>query len=177
MTMSSIKDKYILLLGILSNHVIHGYQLNQLLKSQTNAITIGKANAYKLLAKLEESDFVTHTEENVNNRPPRLVYSITNLGKEEFEHLIRERLSEFQPIEYPDGVALNFIELLEPQEALSLLKQKQERLAIRCKTLTGFSDEIRASHPGIDFLVLQAELENKFLNNLVEKLQHKTKEK
>ena len=174
--MSSVKDKQILLLGILSNHNIHGYELNQMLKSQTNAIIIGKANAYKLLAKLEESGFVTHTEERMNNRPPRLVYSITILGKEEFKRLLRERLGEFQPIEYPDGVSLNFIELIKPQEALPLLKQKQERLAIRCKALIGFSDEIRASHPGIDFLVLQANLENKFLNNLVEKIQQKIKD-
>ena len=175
-TMSSIKDKYILLLGILSNHTIHGYQLNQMLKSQTNAIIIGKANAYKLLAKLEESGFVTHVKEHLNNRPTRLVYSITILGKEEFKCLIRDRLSKFQPIEYPDGVSLNFIELLKPQEALPLLKKKQVHLAIRCKALAGFSDEILASHPGIDFLVLQANLENKFLKKLIQKIENKIKE-
>lgn len=174
--MSSVKDKHILLLGILSNHRTHGYELNQMLKSQANAIIIGKANAYKLLSKLEESGFVTCTEERINHRPSRLVYSITILGKEEFERLIRVRLAEFQPIEYPDGVSLNFIELLEPQEALLLLKQKLERLATHCKAMLGFSDEIRASHPGIDFLVLQAELENKFLNNLVGKFQQKIKD-
>ena len=83
---------------------------------------------------------------------------------------------EYQPIEYSDGVSLNLIGLIEPREALSLLKQRQERHAIRCEALTGFSDEIRASHPGIDFLVLQAELESEFLNNLVEKFQQKTEE-
>lgn len=175
-TMSSIKDKNLLLLGILCNQDAHGYQLNQILKLPTRAIHIGKANAYKLLAKLEGKGFVSHIEEREGNRPPRLVYSITALGKEEFERLLKERLAEFQPIEYPDGVSLNFIELLTPQEALSLLIQRLERLAIRCKALTGFSDEIYASHPGIDFLARQAELESEFLNKLVEKYQQKTKD-
>ena len=138
-----------------------------------NAISIGKANAYKLLAKLEEEGFVGHVEERQGNRPSRMVYSITEQGKSEFDRLLRERLAQFQPIEYPDGVSLNFIGLLEPKEALSLLEFRQERLADRCATLNGFSDDIRASHPGIDFLVRQAELESLFINSLIAKYQSK----
>jgi len=175
-TMSSIKDKHLHLLGILYSQDVHGYQLNQILKLPANAIRIGKANAYKLLSKLEESGFVKHQEQREGKRPPRLVYTITASGKEEFERLLKERLAEFEPIEYPDGVSLNFVGLMKPQEALSLLTQRQERLALRCKTLSGFSDEIRASHPGIDFMVLQAELESEFLINLVEKFQRKTED-
>ena len=160
--MSTVKVKRLHLLGILHSQDVHGYQLNQLLGHPTNAISIGKANAYKLLAGMEEEGFVSHVEERQGNRPPRLVYSITELGKEEFGRLLRESLPEFQPLEYANGVSLNFIGLLEPQEALALLTLRQERLAGRCATLNGVSDDILASHPGIDFLVLQAELENKF---------------
>lgn len=174
--MSSIKDKNLLLLGILHSHDMHGYQLNQLLKSPASVINVGKANAYQILAKLEEKGFVTHVEKREGKRPPKLVYTISDIGKEEFKRLLIERLAEFQPIEYPDGVSLNLIELLKPQEALSLLLKRQERLAIHCETLNSFSDEIRASHPGIDFLALQTELESNFLNNLVEKYQHKIKD-
>ena len=171
--MSSLKDKNLLLLGILCHHEVHGYQLNQMLQLPANAIRIGKANAYKLLARLEEKGWVQHIEKRDGNRPPRQVYSITPSGRKEFRRLLKERLSEFQPIEYPDGVSLNFIGLLEPQEALFLLKQRQECLALHCETLAGFSDEICASHPGIDFLVRQAELESEFLKHLVKKYQHK----
>lgn len=174
--MSSISDKKLHLLGILSHQAAHGYQLNQALKHPANAINIGKANAYKLLAKLEDDGFVSHIEERQSNRPSRMVYSITKEGKKEFRRLLKEGLSQFQPIEYPSGVSLNYIELLKPQEALSLLLQRQERLAIHCKTLSGFSDEIRASHPGIDFLVRQAALEQEFLTKLVKEYQHKKKD-
>ena len=169
--MSLIKDKKLHLLGILCNQDVHGYRLNHLLKHPANAITIGKANAYKLLAKLEEEGFVSHVEERQGKRPPRLVYSITEQGQNEFKKLLKESLAQYQPTEYPNGVSLNYIGLLEPQEALLLLKIRQERLADRCATLSSFSDDIRASHPGIDFLVRQTELEHEFMESLIEKYQ------
>ena len=176
MTMSSVNDKKLLLLGILHSEDMHGYQLNQFLQHPSNAIRIGKANAYQLLAKLEEQGFVRHVEQREGNRPPRLVYSITAVGKAEMLRLIKDQLGKHQPSDNPGSISLNFIELLQPQEALSLLQQRQARLAIHCESFKDFSDEIRASHPGIDFLVRQAALEQEFLNKLVEEYQHKQKD-
>ncbi|NQT61850.1 MAG: helix-turn-helix transcriptional regulator [Candidatus Marinimicrobia bacterium] len=171
-----MNDKYLLLLGILHSEDMHGYQLNQFLKHPSNAIRIGKANAYQLLAKLEEQGFVSSIEQREGNRPPRLVYSITAAGKAEMLRLVKDQLSIYQPIDSPGTIPLNFIELLTPQEALSLLRERQARLAIHCESFKDFSDEIRASHPGIDFLVRQAALEQEFLNKLVEEYQHKQKD-
>ena len=168
--MSSIKDKRLLLLGILSEHSLHGYQLNDLLKSPTNAIRIGKANAYQLLAKLEREGLVVGREERVEKRPPRTVYTITEAGQAEFLRLLQERLAETQSLEYPDGVSLNFINSLELEVAIPLLEQRATRLADRCATFAGFSDDIRASHPGLDLLIQFVELEASFLHELIEKL-------
>ena len=43
--------------------------------------------------------------------------------------------------------------------------------------LTCFSDEIRANHPGIDFLVRQALLESEFLNDLIIKYENRKEDK
>ena len=171
--MSSVKDKRLLLLGILSEHSLHGYQLNDLLKSPTNAIRIGKANAYQLLAKLEHDRLVVGREERVEKRPPRTVYTITETGRAEFLRLLQERLIEVQPFEHPDSISLNFINSLEPEVAVSLLKQRATRLADRCATFAGFSDDIRASHPGLDLLIRFVELEASCLHELTEKLKRK----
>ncbi len=168
--MSTVKDKRLLLLGILSAHSLHGYQLNELLKSPSTAIRIGKANAYQLLAKLEKERLVKGHEERIAKRPPRTIYTITEVGRAEFRRLLQERLAEFQPIEYPDGISLNFIDVLPPETVVPLLEQRASRLAARCATLAGFSDDIRASHPGLDFLVRLSELEQSFLQELIEKL-------
>ena len=169
--MGSIRDKRLLLLGILSEHSLHGYELNELLKSPANAIQIGKANAYQLLTKLEAEELVVGREERIDKRPPRTVYSITDTGRSEFTRLLQARLAEFDPFEYPDGVALNFISLLDPKDAVPLLKQRASRLAARCGTLTGFSDDIRAFHPGLDLQIRLVELERSYLCELIEKLE------
>ena len=175
-TMSSVNDKNLLLLGILHSEDMHGYQLNQFLKHPSNAIRIGKANAYQLLAKLEDQGFVYHVEQRDGNRPPRQVYSITPAGETEMLRLVKDQLGDYQPIDSPGSIPLNFIELIKPQEALSLLQQRQARLAVHCEAFADFSDEIRASHPGIDFLVRQTALEQEFLTKLVEEYQHKQKD-
>ncbi len=149
-------------------------RLNELLKSPANAIRIGKANAYQLLAKLEQDGLVQGHEERVDKRPPRTVYSITEAGQLEFMRLLQEQLAEYQPLEYPDGISLNFVDMLTPKVAIPLLEQRITRLAARCATFAGFSDDIRASHPGLDFLVRLTELEHSMLQDLIEKLKKET---
>jgi DNA-binding PadR family transcriptional regulator len=175
-TMSAIDVKNLLLLGILDAEEMHGYQLNQFLKHASNPIRIGKGNAYQLLAKLEQRGFVEHVEQRQGNRPSRLVYSITSAGKSELARLLGDQLGKFEPSENPGAVALNYIDQLKPQEALALLEQRQERLAIHCESFEGFSDEIRASHPGIDLLVRQNALECEFLDELIAQYQINVKD-
>ncbi|MCB0114306.1 MAG: PadR family transcriptional regulator [Caldilineaceae bacterium] len=168
--MTTLHDKRLLLLGILSAHSLHGYELNELLKSPTIPVQIGKANAYQLLAKLESDGFAIGAEERVDKRPPRTVYSITDAGRAEFARLLQERLAEFQSIDYPDGISLNFIDVLPPGVVVPLLEQRATRLAARCAALSGFSDDIRASHPGLDFQIHMLELEQSLLSQLIDRL-------
>jgi DNA-binding PadR family transcriptional regulator len=169
--MSTVRDKRLLLLGILSEHSLHGYELNELLKSPANGIRIGKANAYQLLAKLADEGLVRGREERIEKRPPRTIYTITTRGQAEFARLLQERLPEHEATEYPDGVSLNFVHTLDPDVAVPLLEQRLARLAARCDALSGFSDDIRAAHPGLDLLIQFAELERSFLHNVIEKLE------
>ena len=174
--MSAIDVKNLVLLGILAAEDMHGYQLNQFLKHVSNPIRIGKGNAYQLLAKLEEQGFVEHEEQRHGNRPSRLVYSITSSGKSELSRLLKDQLGKFQPSENPGAVALNYINHLSPQEALSQLQLRRERLALHCESFKEFSDEIRASHPVIDLLMRQNALEAEFLDELIEQYQIKVKD-
>jgi DNA-binding PadR family transcriptional regulator len=167
--MSALRDKKLLLLGILLHTRVHGYELNQLLKSPASTIRIGKANAYQILAKMEAQGLVSSEQKQEGKRPPRQVYSITTKGKEELFQLLRESLAQYEPLEYPNGVSLDLLALIQPQEALPLLQQRRERLALHCKTLAGFSDDIRASHPGLDFLIRQASLEKELLDEIINK--------
>jgi PadR family transcriptional regulator AphA len=170
MTMSTVKDKRLLLLGILSEHALHGYELNELLKSPSVGIRIGKANAYQLLTRLEEDGLVSGREERIARRPPRTVYTITAQGRAQFARLLEERLAEHDPLDYPDGISLNFVHTLEPEAIVPLLERRLARLAARCEALAGFSDDIRASHPGLDLLIRLVETERSYLHGFIEKL-------
>ena len=172
--MATVEDKRLLLLGTLSAHSLHGYALNELLKSASTPIRMGKANAYQILAKLEEEGLVLGREERIDKRPPRTVYAITAAGQAEFSRLLQKHLAQFQPFDYPDGISLNFIDLLAPEVAAPLLEERATRLAARCATFAGFSDDIRASHPGLDFLVRLTELEQSMLQELIERLKKET---
>lgn len=168
--MSTVRDKRLLLLGILSSHSLHGYELHELLKSAATSIRIGKANAYQILEKLENDRLIEGHEERVGKRPPRTVYTITEAGQAEFYRLLKKHLAEYQPFDYPNGISLNFMDVLSPKVAVPLLEQRATRLAARCATLEGFSDDIRASHSGLDFLVRMTRLEKSLLQELIEKL-------
>lgn len=168
--MSSLEDKQLLLLGILDTQDVHGYQLNRLLQAPANPIRIGKANAYQLLGKLEQKGWVESREEREGSRPPRQVYSLTAAGRAEFGRLLKARLGEHDPSEFNDGVSLNLINQVRPKKAVALLKQRRAMVAARCESFAGFSDEIRVLYPGLDYLIRQAELERKFLTELIKRL-------
>ena len=167
--MSNLKDKKLLLLGILSTQNVHGYRLNALLQAPVSPIRVGKANAYQLLAELEKNGFITSHEEQEGNRPRRQVYSLTPAGRMELDSLLRERLAEHVPSELPDAVSLNLINQIEPEEAVKLLKQRRAQIAARCANFAAFSDEVRSFFPGLDYLIRQTELEHKFLSKMIKK--------
>ena len=168
--MSTLQDKKLHLLGLLYAQDTHGYRLNRQLQHPSNVISISKGNTYKLLARLEKEGFVSCAEER-NGIRQRMVYSITESGIEEFKRLLRESLAQFEPLEYPYGVPLNFISILEPQEALALLIPRQRRLADHCEALRNVADDVLALHPGIHFLLFQSEIEYEFVNRIIAELQ------
>ena len=172
--MNSLKDKHLHLLGILNTQDLHGYQLSTLLKTPANPIRIGKANAYQLLDSLKQRGLISAKEEREGNRPPRQVYRITPAGRAEFDRLLKERLAEHHPSEFPDGVSLNLINNLKPKRALALLKQRRALVADRCVMFAEFSDDIRTRYPGLDYLIRQTELERKFLSELIKRFKKET---
>ena len=105
-------EKKLLILGLLHSLDMHGYQLNELLqKNPSTPITLKKSNTYKLLSDLEKEGLVTHIQEQSGNRPQKRVYTVTEVGKEEFFRLLRENLSTFPSPEFPGVVGLDFLYL------------------------------------------------------------------
>ena len=121
-------EKKILLLGLLLSHGMHGYQLNEMLQQNpATPISLKKSNAYKLLNDMEADGWVSYTEEQEGNRPPRRVYSVTEEGENGF--FIACSAKTFHHIwapEFPGVVGLDFLYLLPRDEAASLLENRLE---------------------------------------------------
>ena len=155
-------DGYLLLLGALSEQHMHGYELAKRLCRPTQPLALGKANLYRLLAQMEVRGWV-HATETMARRKMRRTYAITSAGREAFVELLRNRLGQHDPPGYPDGVSLQFVGALPPDEALALLEDRAAALAERCRVL--------ASDPDCpSYLLLQAEIEQQFLERMLKEL-------
>jgi DNA-binding PadR family transcriptional regulator len=62
------------------------------------------------------------------NRPVRKVYQLTSLGEREYQRLLRENLSSFQPISFAGDVGLAMLDQLSSDEAVTLLQERRENL-------------------------------------------------
>ena len=164
-------EKKVLLLGLLLNHGMHGYQLNEMLQQNPGTpIAITKSNAYKLLNDMEKEGWVTHIQEQEGNRPPRRVYSVTETGEKAFYRLLRENLSTHKSPEFPSVVGLDFLHLLPVEDALSLLTERQKLVREKFQQLDDIPVEMRQSHLAVDYLHQHYAKEIKWVSDTINRL-------
>lgn len=165
-------EKKLLLLGLLRSHEMHGYQLNEMLAERTvTAVPLSKANAYKLLKKLEVEGFVRSYEEQAGNRPPRRVYAITPAGEAAFEELLRESVAAYMRPEFPSMVAFNFLYELPVTEALALLAQRRLHVTAQLADLEAIPAEMRRIHLTLDYFHHFYRAELAWLDDLTTRLE------
>jgi DNA-binding PadR family transcriptional regulator len=78
-----------------------------------------------LLNKMAHDGWVTYTQEQEGNRPPRRVFAITPAGEAAFQQLLRESLAKSQPMVYAGNIGLLFLDAIPPEEALRLLEKRR----------------------------------------------------
>jgi len=164
-------EKQLLLLGVLRDHEVHGYQLNEMLGSSAGLpIRLSKANAYKLLKKMEVEGWVSYREEQEGNRPPRRVYTITDEGEAAFQRMLRNSLASYLVPEFPGAVGLNFLELLPAEEAMELLRERRDNVVLKLNELDTIDRETREKHPGIAYLWRFFQCEIGWLDEIITRL-------
>jgi DNA-binding PadR family transcriptional regulator len=154
-------DRELLLLGLLRRHDMHGYQLHEFInQSMSSCIDLKKSTAYFLLDKMAASGWISETEVQDGNRPPRRVYQLTDAGEATYQRLLRENLSSYHAPRFPDDIGLAFLDSLPATEARELLQKRRDDVARELAQA-----QATPSHPGtaqwvIDHLIshLQAEL-------------------
>jgi len=121
-------EQDLLLLGLLFDQNMYGYQITEVIKSHLSLFAnMKKPTAYYALDKMEKSGYITSSVEREGNRPERHVYQITQEGKDRFFELLRENLGSFFRIYYADDIGITFLSKLPASEVNKLLSQKREK--------------------------------------------------
>ena len=169
-------EKKLLLLGILRDHDMHGYQISEILSQDTGiGMTLKKANAYKLLNQMATDGWITYREEREGNRPPRRVYTIAPTGEAEFQQLLRKSLVAYPTPQMPSVIAYNYLGELPVEEAEALLRERREMVNQRFHQLETTPQEMLQAHMGMVYLHRFYTAELEWLDEIISQLNHEEK--
>ena len=155
-------DRELLLLGVLRQHGMHGYQVHEFIDRYLASCTdLKKPTAYFLLDKLAKAGWITHEQMQEGHRPPRRVYQLTPQGEAEYQRLLRENLAGYIPAYFVSDIGVAFLDELPVDEALGRLRQRRRLIVAELEIA-----QAAPPHPGsLQWLVehrvrhLRAELE------------------
>ncbi|MNJ35188.1 Transcriptional regulator PadR-like family protein [compost metagenome] len=121
----------LILLALLRERPMHGYELQQLIQNNrmdtwTNLLS---GSIYYALNKMEQDGLLrTEAEERTGARL-RKIYAITEAGEEMFQHMLRQSLTlSPHSVKSDFSLGLMWIEQIPEGEAISLLKQNLQQL-------------------------------------------------
>jgi DNA-binding PadR family transcriptional regulator len=123
--------KRLLLLGLLRRGPLSGYELHRIVRAHGDLYAdMKKANIYYLLERLAGEGLVAVTVEfgTRGRRGERLIYELTQSGRDSLEQLVEDVLLDLSPTESGVAVAVVFMSTLPKRRALRLLRERRRRL-------------------------------------------------
>ena len=119
----------LLVLGLLMNAEMHGYQINEVIEAHLGSgVQLKKSLIYKLLGNMADDGWLTYTEEQEGNRPPRRVYAISETGQAAFRELLLQSLADYKPADFLGHIAIGYLDMLSTEESIPLLLQRRQKL-------------------------------------------------
>jgi DNA-binding PadR family transcriptional regulator len=129
----------ILILRRLSGGPAHGYELRKRVE-ETAGVTLHNNSLYPALKRFEEAGAVTKTTQVSEGRPPRLVYTLTDTGRE----LLHDMLADLPPEHAADDVEfltrLGQFSLITPSERTVVLGNRTAAVRGRLTHLRAMRD-------------------------------------
>ena len=134
----------ILILRRLRSGPAHGYELRKRVE-QTTGVVLHNNSLYPALRRFEEAGAVTKTAEPQDNRPGRLVYTLTEVGQELLHDMLAELPAE-QAADPGEFVArLGQFSLLNPAERASVLASRAQAVHAQLAHYRAMRDLAEAS--------------------------------
>lgn len=133
--MSAIRT---LLLGVLVQQgPKHGYEIRQELESWNAQqwANIAYGSIYFSLKKMAEEGLIKVLDSKDGEKPGRILYEVTESGRNKFMDLLRKQWWEIKPIIDPFQVALTFMNCMPKDEVLLALEHKADSLRANIKSM------------------------------------------
>jgi DNA-binding PadR family transcriptional regulator len=131
-------------MALLYEQPMHPYEMVSTMRERGKheSVRLRYSSLYSVVGALEREGLIVSKETvREGRRPERTVYEITGAGREEFLTWLRELLRE--PVkEYTQFAAgLSFLPGLPPEEAISLLQERVQRLETETKEMRSRLDD------------------------------------
>lgn len=145
-------ERHLLLLGLLMAQSQHGYSINEFIETNLGRVSgMKRATAYTILERLNRQGLVQMDTETVGNYPPRKVYSITPKGRDTFLDLLQNLLTRTDERTEAADIALMFIDYLERDQVLALMRKRLKNLKNHLVQLQATPSHKDA--PGVDLAI------------------------
>lgn len=119
-----------LILGLISEKPLNAYEITKLLDYMNIRwwFNIADSTVYMTIKTLEKKAFIKGTVEKSGNMPDKTIYSITEMGGEEFKDTLRNSILQFDYDTNIFTIAAFFIDIFETDEKKRLLEKRLEIL-------------------------------------------------
>jgi DNA-binding PadR family transcriptional regulator len=158
----------LILLGILLEGKMHGYQLNEYVKHVMSLYAdLKRSTTYFTLGQLEKEGYVSYETERKGKRPERRVYSITEKGKKYFYELLRVSISNYVPVYSSDNITVTFMDKLETQEVRQLLEAKKKKIQSELKKFNETPDHQGSLKYAVDHSIAYLETDLRWVEGML----------
>lgn len=164
------------ILVLLAEEPMHPYRMQQLIKERGKDLVINvqrRASLYQTIQRLLRSGLIRVKETSrEENRPERTIYELTEKGLNTARDWLKSMLSA-PKAEFPEfPAALSFIPLLETDEVLRCLEEREAVLSEKLSSLDTILREAGAVLPRlflleIEYLHTMLETEVKWVRSLI----------
>ncbi|WP_052422422.1 PadR family transcriptional regulator [Nonomuraea candida] len=134
----------ILILGALLDGPMNGYGVRRRLETMgvESWTNVAFGSIYHGLSKMADEGLLEVVEAG---RGGKVVYALTELGREEFQRLLLHAWHEVKPIVDPFQVAMTFMNHLDRQEVLTALRGRRAQLRMYVETM-GHMAAVKPAH-------------------------------
>jgi DNA-binding PadR family transcriptional regulator len=131
--MVRITGREAVILGLLCEGSQYGYELEKTMEERGMRVwtEIGFSSIYYLLKKLEAKNLITSTVKDVEGKPSRRVYQVTEEGRTMMRKKVKSVLSESKKEISPFDLGIAYSSLLSPERLVECLDSYLESLEKR----------------------------------------------